>query len=105
MAVPFWRLGRDRGADGGVDPNAPDARAAPPDSERSRPERPAEQQASLEVERAMRRVAAQDTPENRTAQRITFFIFKVRTIEQKLINAESALFKAGCSFIYIFIFI
>ncbi len=50
-----------------MDPNAPDARAAPPDTERSRPERPAEQQASLEVEGAMRRVAAQDTPENRTA--------------------------------------
>ena len=50
-----------------MDPNAPDARAAPPDTERSRPERPAEQQASLEVEGAMRRVAEQDTPENRTA--------------------------------------
>ena len=50
-----------------MDPNAPDPRATPPDAGRSRPERPAEQQASLEVEGAMRRVAEQDTPENRTA--------------------------------------
>ena len=50
-----------------MDRNAPDPRAAPPDTERSRPERPAEQQASLEVEGAMRRVAEHDTPENRTA--------------------------------------
>ncbi|MFZ0973452.1 MAG: enhanced serine sensitivity protein SseB C-terminal domain-containing protein [Solirubrobacteraceae bacterium] len=60
--MPFWRSGRDRGADGGVDRNAPNPRAAPPDTEGS-----AEQQASLEVEGAMRRVAEQDTPENRTA--------------------------------------
>jgi hypothetical protein len=67
VAVPFWRSGRDRGADGGVDGNARDERAARPRAEQNRPERIAEQQASLEVEGAMRRVAEQDTPENRTA--------------------------------------
>jgi hypothetical protein len=45
VAVPFWRSGRDRGAH----------------------EPTADHQASLEVEGAMRRVAEQDTPENRRA--------------------------------------
>jgi type III secretion system (T3SS) SseB-like protein len=76
VTVPFWRSRRDRGADrgvDGVDGNAPDARTARPlaaersGAEGSGPERTAEQQASLEVEGAMRRVAEQDTPESRTA--------------------------------------
>ena len=49
MAVPFWRSGRSRGADagGGEESGASDT--------------------ARDVEAAMRRVAAQDTPENRRA--------------------------------------
>lgn len=63
MAVPFWRSGRNRGADG--DPG--DGGAAAPDRSSTDPGPPAEQPVSLEVEQAMRRVAERDTPENRRA--------------------------------------
>ena len=65
MAVPFWRSGRDRGAH----------------------ERTADQQASLEVEGAMRRVAEQDTPENRRA---LFELLLVATLLAATPDASSA---------------
>ena len=57
MAVPFWRSGRDRGADGAADGGVDGGVDMSSGNDG----------ASLEVEGAMRRVAAQDTPENRRA--------------------------------------
>jgi hypothetical protein len=62
VKVPFWRRGRDRDADAG--PAADSGAGTAGSSERESTSPPS---GSLEVERAMRRVAEQDTPENRRA--------------------------------------
>jgi hypothetical protein len=59
VAVPFWRSGRGRGADAGEGRDAVAANAASREDEAT--------QGARDVEAAMRRVAEQDTPENRRA--------------------------------------
>ena len=59
VAVPFWRSGRGRGADAGGGGDTVAANGAGRRDEAT--------QGAREVEAAMRRVAEQDTPENRRA--------------------------------------
>jgi hypothetical protein len=56
VPVPFWRRGRDRGTD--ADPEGSGSPGASPPDERAE---------ALDIERSMRRVAQQDTPDHRSA--------------------------------------